>query len=117
MRPSLAGLILLVAATLARADGDVSLRIESGGNAGELVLTPVVVAAHDTTLRYEMAARKEGRSGVSTTRQAGDLRLRGGVPKRAATLRLNVGPDDRYAVNVKLFDGTRVVADETIRRP
>jgi hypothetical protein len=93
------------------------LRIESTVERGQLTVSPEVTGPSGAALRYELVSSKTGGAGKSTTRQSGRVGLGPGGQAKLATLRLGVGPKDRYAITVTVFDGKAVVAEESLSYP
>lgn len=93
------------------------LRVATELAGGQLSVVPYVEAAASANLRYEVISRKEGPSGTSITRQAGNLQVSCCAPVAASKLTLSTGPEDRYTVTVKLFADGKVVVEQTIRHP
>jgi hypothetical protein len=94
-------------------------RIDPGATVrnGTLTVEPVVEGPAGTSVRYEIRTVREGRGGTSNSSQSGDARLGSDGAARLASTSVNVSPQDRYRVHVKLLEGGRVVAEETVRYP
>lgn len=92
----------------------VRLKLEAEKVDSTLVIAPTVTTDHAATLRYEVTARKLGAAGVTSTRQAGTVRV---APDRAvslSTLRLSTASGDRYSITATLYDNDTKVAEETL---
>ena len=94
-------------------------RLDPGASVsgGMLEVEPVVHGPPGAQVRYEIRTVREGAGGRSTSSQSGGARLGSDGAARLASTRVSVTPPDRYAVHVKLFEGARVVAEETVRHP
>jgi hypothetical protein len=114
MRLLLAFFCLLVG--LAAGAADLTLDIGAEESQGQLRVTPIVTSATDRRLRYEVLAQKEGASGKSQSRQAGNLAVRAGVRASASTLALGIAPGDRYTVTVRLFEGRKLLAEKKLQK-
>jgi hypothetical protein len=68
-------------------------------------------------LRYEVDVRRAAGAGKANISQSGTVRLdndgRGALSSNAVTL----GPGERYDMTVRVFDGSRLVAEQTASRP
>ena len=84
---------------------------------GTLVVEPQIHGAAGAALRYEIRTTREGQGGTSNSSQSGDARLGSDGAARLAITSVNVSPQDRYAIHVRLLDGGRLVAEETVRYP
>ncbi len=84
---------------------------------GTLDVTPTVRGPAGAVLRYEVRTVRDGASGSSNSSQSGDVRLGSDGAARLASTSVNVSPRDRYSIHVKLLEGGRVVAEETVRYP
>ena len=94
-----------------------TLRITTVTQDERLIIVPYVEALEAATLGYEMVSRKEGPSGASTSRQTGNMQVACCTPTPASRLTLRLQPEDRYTITVKLFFGSRQVAEQTIHHP
>jgi Thin aggregative fimbriae synthesis protein len=94
-------------------------RIDPGATVrnGTLSVEPRVEGPAGASVRYEIRTTREGQGGISNSSQSGDARLGSDGMARLASTSVSVSPRDRYAIQVKLFDGGRVVAEETVRYP
>ena len=84
---------------------------------GTLDVTPTVRGPAGAVLRYEVRTVRDGAGGSSNSSQSGDVRLGSDGAARLASTSVNVSPRDRYSIHVKLLEGGRVVAEETVRYP
>ncbi len=111
---------LLLTATLICASAFAAdYRIDPGATVrnGTLTVEPRVEGPAGASVRYEIRTTREGQGGTSNSSQSGDARLgRDGVARLASTS-VSVSPRDRYSIRVKLLEGGRVVAEETVRYP
>lgn len=78
---------------------------------------PRVEAAAGSALRYEIVAKKTGHSGNSNTRQSGNLAVGSDGTGTLASLRIGVGAEDSCDIDVKVYAGSEVVANLTLRLP
>ena len=95
-------------------DGGVVLKLEAETVNSTLVVAPMVTTDHAATLRYEVTARKLGTAGVTSTRQAGTVRVEPDRTVSLSTLRLSTASGDRYAITATLYDNGAKVAEETL---
>lgn len=98
-------------------DARYSLRLESSIEAGHLTVAPMLVGPANKAVGYEMVSTKAGGAGKSTTRQGGKVELGPKGQAMLSTLRLSVGPMDRYAIKVTVFDGKTMVAEQSLNYP
>jgi hypothetical protein len=68
-------------------------------------------------VRYEIRTTREGAGGSSNSSQSGDARLGRDGMARLASTSVSVSTRDRYSIHVKLLEGGRVVAEETVHYP
>ncbi len=99
------------------ADNGYKLRIESSLEDHQLTLVPHVAGPPGARLRYEMTSTKEGSAGKSSTSQSGTVGIGESGGAALSRLSVSVAPQDRYTITVKVFDGARLVAEETLRHP
>jgi hypothetical protein len=83
---------------------------------GTLQVEPTLSGPAGKSLRYEMNIRREG-GGSSSSSQAGTVRLDGSGNGHFAYNALSVNKGDRYTVTVKVFDGDRLVAEQSAHQP
>lgn len=83
----------------------------------QVTLTPYVKTPSFVNLRYSFKVDKHGKSGRSTTRQSGRLSIQSGQSKALSTLALHLKPEDRYRVELKLYDENRLVAELVSEAP
>lgn len=93
------------------------LSLEPSFGENQLVLSPRIAARPGETLRYEIVATKVGRSGKSNTSQSGRVVVDASGSALLSTLRLGVVADDRCSIAVKVFDGQKLVAEQTLQYP
>lgn len=93
------------------------LRIDSSLREGHLTLTPYVEAPAGARLRYEMKSDREGAAGRSSTSQGGGVAVGDSGSAKLSTLSFSVGPQDRYTVTVRVFEGSKVVAEKSLSVP
>jgi hypothetical protein len=82
-----------------------------------LTVVPHVSAPAAARLRYEIVSTKHGKSGQSSTTQSGNVAVGNDGSGTFAKLSLGVGPEDRYTIAVKLYDGPKLVAEQTLNYP
>jgi hypothetical protein len=94
-------------------------RIDPGASVknGILSVEPRAHGPAGASVRYEIKTIREGQGGTSSSSQSGSARLGNDGAARLASTSVNVSAQDRYSIEVKLLDGGRVVAEETVRYP
>jgi hypothetical protein len=109
----------LLAFCSAAFSADAAYRLDLGTSLreGNLHVAPRVTGPAGKALRYEMQVTREGGAGRSNSRQAGSIRLDESGRARLASNSMSVGPHDEYRVDVKLYEGGRLVAEESVRHP
>jgi Thin aggregative fimbriae synthesis protein len=114
MRTLLLAALLLSCSALAA-----EFRLDPGAlvSGGTLVVEPQIHGTAGATLRYEIRTTREGSGGKSTSSQSGNVRIGEQGSARLARTSISVSPRDRYRVEVKVFEGGRVVAEEVVRYP
>ena len=78
---------------------------------------PYAQAREPHTLRYELISAKEGVSGHSNSRQAGQVSVDCCEPKALVQLRLSIQPGERYTLILRLFDNGSLVAEDRLIFP
>ena len=78
-----------------------------------LKVEPSVSGPAGKIVRYEISVVR----GASSSSQAGDARLDDNGYAKLASTSASVQPGEDYRVTVKLFEGTRLVAQQSVRRP
>lgn len=98
---------------------DSAYRVDIGTSTqdGGLRIQPHVFGPAGKALRYEMNVRRAAGAGKANISQSGTVRLdsdgKGALSSSAVTL----APGERYDMTVRLFDGSRLVAEQTASRP
>ena len=93
------------------------LRIESSTQDGQLTVVPQLAAPAGARLRYEIVSSRRGGAGTSNSSQSGSVSVGPEGSVKLSTLSVSTGPQDRYVVTVKVFDGAKLVAEEVLRHP
>ena len=98
---------------------DAAYRLDMGTSVreGSLHVEPRVTGPAGKALRYEMQVTRQSGAGRSNSRQAGSVRLDENGTARLASNSMSVGPHDAYRVEVKLYEGGRLVAQQSLRHP
>ena len=109
-------LALLAMTTSAMAD-DFRLTINAYSQGSLLRVNPQIVGPAGRALSYELVASKTGRSGRTSSRQSGKVAVGASGAASLSTLSLSVEPEDRYDVTVKVFEGGKLVASESLHYP
>lgn len=110
--------VLVLAATTAMAnEPGYELRVNSKVEGGTLTVAPRVTAPAGARLRYEVVSSKQGSSGQSNSSQSGNATVGPDGSAKLSTLSVSVGPQDKYVLTVKVFDGAKLVAEEVWRYP
>jgi hypothetical protein len=112
----LALLVLSALGAMADAPG-YRLRIDSSVQGSTLSVVPYIEAPAGASLRYEMASSRQGAAGRSNTSQSGRIAVGENGSAKLSALSFSVGPQDRYVVTVKVFDGAKVVAEQVLQYP
>jgi Rieske Fe-S protein len=94
-----------------------TVHIQTTSKDGLQTVVPYLEARSAATLRYRLVSTKSGKAGHSVTSQEGTVEAACCAPQPLATLKLSVAPSDHYVISVTLFDGSNIVAEETIRFP
>ena len=117
MNPRALLIALTVLSAAAYADGAYQVDLGANVRAGTLMIEPTVSGPANATVRYDMQVKREGEAGSSTSSQAGTVKLDGKGEAHLASNSVSVAPSDRYEVTVKLFDGDKVVAEQSHQYP
>lgn len=96
---------------------DYQVRIASSVEGGRLTVVPQLVAAPGARLRYEMTSTKEGGASQANSSQGGSVNVGPDGQATLSKLTVSVGPQDRYVISVKVFDGAKLVAEDVLRYP
>ncbi|HWI38462.1 MAG TPA: curli-like amyloid fiber formation chaperone CsgH [Burkholderiales bacterium] len=85
---------------------------------GNLKVEPEVTGPAGKELHYKMEVRREGAAGnLSNSSQGGTVRLDRQGHARLASSSVNVSPNDRYEVTLRVMEGSRVVAEKSEQYP
>jgi hypothetical protein len=84
---------------------------------GTLKVAPVVTAPAGKKLRYDMVTTRTGRSGNHNSRQSANVTVGDDGKASLSQVSVNVTEQDRYEVKVDVYDGSQLVAAETLRHP
>ena len=106
--------MILASTTVLANESGVTLKLDAEMEDSLLVVAPVVTTDHAATLRYEVTARKLGSAGVTSTRQAGTVRVAPDHAVSLSTLRLSTASGDRYSITATLYDNGAKVAEKTL---
>jgi hypothetical protein len=115
-RTALAFLLLAASAVLANEPG-YQLRVNSKLEGGTLTVAPQITAPPGAELRYEVISSKQGSNGKSNSSQSGNVTAGPDGTAKLSTLSVSVGPKDKYVLAVRVFDGAKLVAEESLRHP
>src|SRR6266545_2709794 len=110
-------LSLAASANLMADETGYRLWLDTSTSGKMLTVVPHIAAPAAAMLRYEIVSTKHGKSGRSSTSQSGRVAVDKEGSQTFAKLSLGVGPEDRYTVAVKVFDGTKLVAEQTLDYP
>ena len=110
-------LALAFACSANAADSAYQLDLGTSMQSGSLKVQPTVTGPAGKQLSYEMKVRREGQGKSSNSSQGGTVKLDQDGHGRLASNSVNVSPDDRYEVTVRLLDGGRVVAEKSAEYP
>jgi hypothetical protein len=78
---------------------------------------PFCRAPEDAALTYRLTARKQGRSGTSSSAQSGQVRARAGQAQVLSHLALSIQPGDSYEFLLEIFQDGRKVAEAVAASP
>lgn len=110
--------LFLMGSSLSMADSpNFSAKIDTMIENDVLVVVPHIEADTSATLRYELLARKEGKSGISNSTQGGMVAVSQGKPQFFSRLELGLAPADRYAITLSIYDGKKLVARDAVSYP
>jgi len=108
---------MTVATAAVAADSSYNLDLGASMQGGSLNVEPNVTGPAGKELNYEMNVRREGQGKSSNSSQGGSVKLDESGHARLASNAVNVSPNDRYEVTVRLLDGGRVVAEKSQQYP
>lgn len=115
-RTALSFLLLAATAAMANEPG-YELRVNSKLEGGTLTVAPRITAPAGAQLRYEVVSSKQGSGGQSNSSQSGNVTAGPDGSAKLSTLSVNIGPQDKYVLTVKVFEGAKLVAEEVLRYP
>lgn len=78
---------------------------------------PACRAPEDAALTYRLTARKQGRSGVSSSAQSGRVQAKAGQAQALSRLALGIQPGDSYEFLLEIFKDGRKVAEAVAASP
>ena len=119
MRPRHLFVVLFLAASANLMAGESGYRLwlDTSVSGGKLIVVPHIAAPAPAALYYEIVSAKDGQSGRSSTRQSGPVDVGAQGSQTFARLSLSVGPQDRYTISVRVFEGARLVAEQSLNYP
>ena len=82
-----------------------------------LKVEPVASGPAGKSVRYEIEVRRHGQGASSNSSQSGTARLDESGNAKLASTSVSLNPQQRYDVEVTLFEGQRVVARERASHP
>lgn len=94
---------------------DLSLGAEV--RAGTLNVEPTIIAPAGKRLRYDVITTRTGRSAQHSSRQSGNVTVGPDGKAVLSHYSVSVGSQDRYEVKVEVYEGSRLVAAQTLRHP
>jgi hypothetical protein len=109
--------LLVVSSAAFSAEAAYQLDMGTTVREGNLQVAPRVTGPAGKALRYEMVVTRHSRSGSSNSSQAGSVRLDESGAGQLASNSMSVGPQDDYRVDVRLYEGGRLVAEQSVRHP
>jgi thin aggregative fimbriae synthesis protein len=109
--------LLAASANLMADETGYRLWLDTSTSGRTLIVVPHIVAPAAARLRYEIVSTKRGRSGKSDTRQSGTIAVDAQGSGTFAKLSLGVDADDRYTIAVKVYDGVKLVAEQSVDYP
>ncbi len=74
-------------------------------------------SSQEGTLQYRFEAKKAGDSGRTASFQSGSAHVRGGEEKLLSQLRLRITAQDRYALQLTVYQGGNKVAEDSATYP
>jgi hypothetical protein len=115
---ALAALVVLLGATTAfGADPAYKLDLGLSVRSGSLRVEPTINGPSGKALRYEITIHREGRGRSADNNRAGNVRLDASGKGTLGYNSLSIAPGDRYVVTGKVYDGERLVAEESAHQP
>ncbi len=103
-------LLLVSGAAAATAEYDISLN--ASHERGNVSVAPTISAPPGTKLRYEMVARKQGKS-QANSRQAGNVTVGSSGTASLSKLSFSVAPDEQCEIAVKVYEADKLVAAQS----
>lgn len=110
---------LLTALVVCAAAFAADYRLDLGASVrgGSLTVEPQITGPAGKALRYEVAVMRESRGGRSNSQQSGSVRLDERGAAALASNKISLDPGDNYRIEVRVFDGDRLVAHESAHHP
>ena len=108
-------LLFVPFSALAAPGYDVSLGAEVRD--GTLKIAPVVTAPAGKKLRYDVVTKRSGPSGNHNSRQSANVTVGEDGKANLSQVAVSVKEQDRYEVKVEVYEGTQLVAAETLKHP
>ena len=117
LRPLFVLFWALVAPFAMAQDPDAGLQVETYLDDGMLTVVPSVQLDRPARLRYEVSSSRSGTAGQSRTSQSGVVTAEAGKRQTLSTLRLSLGPTDRYAISIRVFEGDKLLEEKVFHFP
>jgi predicted aminopeptidase len=98
-------------------DQSVQVWLEASHEGQQWRVQPAARASAARSLRYVLEAEKAGTSGKSRSSQSGAVQLLADKRQPLSTLLMNLQRDDRLYLNLKVFEGERLIAEKILDLP
>lgn len=104
--------LLFVSLSVFASDYDISLGTKVSD--GILKVAPVITAPAGKQLRYAVSTKRTGPSGNYHSRQSANVTVGPHGKASLSQVAVSVTERDRYEVKVEIYDGSELVASETL---
>jgi hypothetical protein len=84
---------------------------------GSVKVEPRITGPAGKTVRYEVAVRSESRGASANSSQSGSVRLDDSGNAHLSSNAVTLSPREKYEMTVRLFDGNRLLAEQSARVP
>lgn len=110
------GIVVAPGATFS-AEAGIQAWLEQDSQGPQLKITPYCRSIYDTPVRYRLTSIKRGTSGTSRSSQAGRVKLTAGKDEALAHLNLGIQEQDRYTLELDVFENNQLVAQDRLTFP
>jgi len=74
-------------------------------------------STQEVSFRYKFKCARKGRSGTAVSSQSGGVKAAPGQEMSLSQTSISLSPNDTFTISLEIFDGTTLVASDTLVYP